>query len=76
MACNVTGVLQETISLATIKQLETQLHWRYYGHRIVVLNHTKQPWTAHVLILIITLIQRKRMRFKDNINTSPALPSH
>ena len=28
---------------------------RYYDHQIIVFNHVKQPWSAHVLILIIIL---------------------
>ena len=23
----------------------------YYGHRIIVFNHAKQPWSAHVIVL-------------------------
>ena len=47
-------ILEVIIRLQIVQTLISRQ--RYYSDQIIVFNHAKQPWRAHVLILIKTLI--------------------
>ena len=62
-------ILEVIIRLQIVQTLISRQ--RYYSDQIIVFNHAKQPWRAHVLILIKTLILTLILTLFLNLTLNP-----